>query len=94
VRDELSEFRKAGVQPLGVNPASVDAHARYVAKMQFGFPLLSDANRRIAAAYGALKPDGRLIQRTVYGIGRDGRIAFAARGMPSPGDVLAALETS
>lgn len=92
MRDELSEFEKAGVQPLGVNPASVDAHARYAAKMHFNFPLLSDPQRAMAAAYGALKPDGRLIQRTVYAIGRDGRIAFAARGTPAPGDVLAALE--
>jgi len=92
VRDELSKFQKAGIQPLGVNPASVDAHARYAAKMHFNFPLLSDPQRMIAAAYGALKPDGRLIQRTVYGIGRDGRIVFAARGAPAPGDVLAALE--
>ena len=92
MRDELSKFEKAGVQPLGVNPASVDSHARYVAKMRFNFPLLSDPQRDIAAAYGALKPDGRLIQRTVYAIGRDGRIAFAARGAPALGDVLAALE--
>jgi len=92
VRDELSRFEAAGVQPLGVNPASVDAHARYAAKMHFNFPLLSDPRREIAAAYGALKPDGRLMQRTVYVIGRDGRIAFAARGAPAPGDVLAALE--
>ena len=92
MRDELKAFQQAGVQPLGVNPASVDAHARYAAKMQFNFPLLSDPTRAIAAAYHALKPDGRLIQRTVYGIGRDGRIAFAARGSPAPRDVLAALE--
>lgn len=88
----MSEFRKAGVQPLGVNPASTDSHARYAAKMAFGFPLLSDRDRSIAAAYHALKPDGRLILRTVYAIGRDGRIAFAARGAPAPADVLAALE--
>ncbi len=92
MRDELNAFHKAGIQPLGVNPASVDAHARYAAKMMFNFPLLSDPTREIARAYGALKPDGRLIQRTVYGIGRDGRIAFAARGAPAPGDVIAALE--
>lgn len=91
MRDELKSFVQAGAQPLGVNPASVDAHARYAAKMQFGFPLLSDATRQIASAYGALKPDGRLIQRTVYGIGRDGRIAFAARGAPAVSDILRAL---
>jgi peroxiredoxin len=35
----MSEFKKAGVQPVGINPASVAAHAKYAAKMEFGFPL-------------------------------------------------------
>ena len=87
----MSEFRKAGVQPLGVNPASVAAHARYAAKMEFGFPLLSDADRSIAEAYHAVKEGGHGIQRTVYAVGRDGRIAFAARGAPAPADVIAAV---
>jgi peroxiredoxin len=51
---------------------------------------LSDADRAIARAYGALKPDGKGIQRTVYVVGRDGRIAFAARGAPPPAEVAAA----
>lgn len=87
----MKRFEKAGVQPVGVNPASVAAHARYAAKMQFGFPLLSDADRQIAISYRALKGDDRGIQRTVYGIGRDGKIAFAVRGAPDPADVIAAL---
>jgi peroxiredoxin Q/BCP len=91
VRDEIQRFQDAGVQPFGVNPAGVQAHARYAAKMQFGFPLLSDSDRAIAAAYGALKEDGKGIQRTVYGIARDGTIAFAARGAPPPDEVVAAL---
>ena len=93
MRDELTRFHQAGVQPLGVNPASVEAHVRYATKMGFGFPLLSDADRDVARSYGALKPDGRGIQRTVYAIGRDGRIAFAVRGAPAPASVLAALES-
>src|SRR6267378_4094146 len=60
------------MQPFGVNPASVDSHRGYVEKMQFNFPLLSDPERTIAAAYNALKEDGKGIQRTVYGIGRAG----------------------
>lgn len=87
----MSEFRKAGIQPLGVNPASVAAHAKYAAKMEFGFPLLSDADRSIAKAYHAVKLGGLGIQRTVYTIGRDGRVAFAARGSPAPADVIAAV---
>jgi peroxiredoxin len=66
---------------------------RYAGKMEFGFPLLSDPDREIARAYGALKPDGRGIQRTVYAIARDGRIAFGVRGAPAPADVIAAVES-
>jgi peroxiredoxin Q/BCP len=87
----MAEFRSAGIQPLGVNPADADSHAHYAEKFGFGFPLLSDPDRAIARAYGALKEDGRGIQRTVYGIGRDGRIRFAARGAPPPAELIAAL---
>jgi thioredoxin-dependent peroxiredoxin len=89
----MARFKRAGVQPLGVNPASVDSHDKYAAKFQFGFPLLSDPDRAIARAYAAVKEDGNGIQRTVYAIAADGTIAFAARGAPAPADVLAALET-
>ena len=80
------------MQPIGVNPASVDAHASYAAKMHFGFPLLSDGDRAIATAYGAIKEDGRGIQRTVYAIRRDGLVAYAVRGAPPPSEVIAALD--
>ena len=80
------------MQPLGVNPASVESHAKYAKRFGFGFPLLSDTGRAIARAYGALKEDGRAIQRTVCGIRRDGTVGFAARGAPPPAEVIAALQ--
>jgi len=86
----MAAFRNAGIQPLGVNPASVESHAKYAGKFAFGFPLLSDPDRVIAKAYHALKEDGRGIQRTVYLIGRDGKIRFGERGAPPPATVLAA----
>ncbi len=91
MRDELADFLAAGVQPLGVNPADAADHEQYAHKLSLGFPLLSDPERSIARAYGALKDDGRGIQRTVYGIRRDGTVAFAARGAPPPVEVIAAL---
>ena len=87
----MTKLEEAGVQAIGVNPASIDAHAAYAAKMHFGFPLLSDADRAIASAYGALKEDGRGVQRTVYAIRRDGLVAYAVRGAPPPAEVIAAL---
>ena len=91
MRDEIETFRKNNVQPLGVNPAGADSHASYARKLGLPFPLLSDAERGLAAAYHALKPDGRGIQRTVYGIRSNGTVAFAARGAPLPDDIVAAF---
>jgi peroxiredoxin Q/BCP len=91
VRDEIELFRQAGVQPLGVNPASAESHTKYATKLGLGFPLLSDPDRAIARAYHAVKDDGKGIQRTVYGIGRDGAIVFAARGAPPPAEIAAAF---
>lgn len=91
MRDEIESFEQLGVQPLGVNPASVARHTRYAEKMGFPFPLLSDPNRDIARAYGAVKPLLPAIQRSVVGIGRDGRVVYAVRGAPPVAEILAAF---
>jgi len=87
----MAKFKQAGIQPFGVNPASVDSHHSYAEKMRFNFPLLSDPERALARAYAALKDDGKGIQRTVYVIGRDGTVRFAQRGAPSVDDIVAAV---
>jgi len=35
VRDEIEQFRTKGVQPLGMNPATVESHEKYAAKFKF-----------------------------------------------------------
>jgi len=79
------------MQPLGVNPASVESHQGYVEKFKFNFPLLSDPDRAIARAYHALKDDGKGIQRTVYAIGKDGTVRFSQRGAPPVAAIVAAV---
>ena len=90
MRDEIAKFNSVKMQPLGVNPASVDSHKSYVEKLHFNFPLLSDPERTIAGAYHALKDDGKGIQRTVYVIGKDGTVRFAQRGTPAVDDIVRA----
>jgi peroxiredoxin Q/BCP len=91
-RDEMAKFERAGIRPFGVNHASIDSHRKYVEKMGFNFPLLSDPDRAIARAYHALKDDDRGIARTVYVVARDGTIRLAERGAPSVDAMVAALE--
>ena len=85
----MAKFQKAGIQPFGVNPAGVEAHASYVAKLRFNFPLLSDPDRAIARAYHALKDDDKGIQRSVYVVQRNGTVAFAQRGTPAVDQIVA-----
>jgi peroxiredoxin Q/BCP len=88
IRDHWGEYQKRGVAVLGVNPGSAASHAKFRKNRSLPFPLLVDEGKRVAELYGA---NGIVPRRTVYGIGRDGRIAFAERGKPTPAKVLAAL---
>ena len=88
----MTKFEKSRIQPFGVNPASVDAHKKYVDKMHFNFPLLSDPDRAIARAYHALKEDDHGIARTVYVVGKDGTVRFGQRGAPAVDDIVAATQ--
>ena len=87
-RDHWTAYTDAGVAVFGVNPQGAASHEKFAAKFAFPFPILVDRGGRIANAYRA---GGRLVRRSVYGIGPDGRIAFAQRGSPAPELVLAAL---
>ena len=87
-RDDWSEARKLGVEVFGVSPGSARSHGKFREKFHFPFPLLVDSGQKVAELYHA---NGIIVKRTVYGIGADGVIRFAQRGMPDPSEVLRAL---
>jgi peroxiredoxin Q/BCP len=91
VRDEIESYTSHHIRPFGVNPASAQSHAGYAEKLGLPFPLLSDPNMEISRAYGALKPDGRGIARSVCLIDRDGRILYSQAGAPGAELVIEAL---
>lgn len=88
----MALYTEKNTLPFGVNPAGIPSHQKYVDKFHFPFPLLSDPDREVTRAYGALKPDGKGVQRSVVLITRDGKVAFARRGAPGPDESLAALD--
>lgn len=88
-RDAKEALERANVKVFGINTDSADSHKRFAEKHQLSFPLLVDADKTIIRAYGV---KGMLfIQRTVYGIDKEGQIVFAERGKPSLDKVLAAF---
>ncbi len=87
----MAEFRAAEAVPVGVNGAEATSHLAFIEKFGFPFDLLVDDGLAVARAYGALKPDGTGIQRTVVAIDRDGRVVFRQPGAPPPAEILAAI---
>jgi thioredoxin-dependent peroxiredoxin len=91
VRDDLPLYARHSIRPFGVNPASAASHAGYVERLRLTFPLLSDPGLVMARAYGALRPGGVTIARSVVLIEQDGTIAYSQVGAPGVGIVLEAL---
>ncbi|MBW8772324.1 MAG: redoxin domain-containing protein [Gemmatimonadetes bacterium] len=91
MKEELAQFRAAGVTPFGVNPASVEEHREYAASLGLPFQLLSDPGLEVAKRWHAVSPLGDQVTRTVYLVDRTGTIRFSARGMPGAEITLVAL---
>ena len=52
VRDAQPDFKKAGVAVLGISPDDPKKQRKFDEKHGLGFPLLSDADHKVAEAYG------------------------------------------
>jgi peroxiredoxin len=91
VRDAIDELRAADVEPFGVNEADAESHQAFIDAFGFPFELLVDEGFGVARAYGAMKPEGSGIKRTVVVVGKDGRILFRREGAPAPSEILAAV---
>lgn len=52
-RDSLESLQAAGYQVVGISPDAPAKLAKFVAKEELSFPLLSDVDHAVAAAYGA-----------------------------------------
>jgi len=62
-----------------VLPVSLDdmeSHVGWAKDMRFPFELVSDAGGQIAGRYGSLVPGRPYANRTVFVIGKDGRIVY------------------
>jgi peroxiredoxin Q/BCP len=56
----------------------LDTNTRFAKEHEADFPILSDEDKKVAAAYGVLSARGRANRHTFY-IGPDGKILFIDR---------------
>jgi len=99
-RDDYSAYQQAGVVILGVSPDSPESHAKFKARHQLPFSLLSDVDHKVCEQYGVWGPKkfmGRSYEgvlRTTFVIGPDGHILKVFENVKPAGhskEVLQAL---
>lgn len=92
-RDSLHDFHAAGYTILGLSKDPVDKQRRFDDAHGFGYPVLSDPDRAVLAAYGAYGPKrsyGREtvgVIRSTFVIDETGRIVLAKYNVKATGHV-------
>ena len=96
-RDDLAKYDQTDTVILGVSADGVESHAKFTAKYQLPFTLLSDEGSKVAKAYGVYRKKtlyGRTcmgIERSTFVIDQNGKIAHICRNVKVDGhsaDVL------
>jgi peroxiredoxin Q/BCP len=73
-RDLGAEFGALGARRLGISADPVERQQRFTAKHGFDYPLLSDADRKVARTFGVKRPGPLPNQRATFVIGTDRRV--------------------
>ena len=101
-RDDYSLFMDQDIVVLGISPDTVHSQADFSEKYGFPYPLLADADHKVAQAYGVWKPKKVLffgiayVLRTTFLIDESGRISRVYAGVHPVGhsqEVFAALNS-
>lgn len=75
-RDEHAKLFGKGVVVLPVSADSIPSHVAWGSEMKLPFALVSDPSLSLAESYGSRMAGRPYANRTVFVIGKDGRIAY------------------
>ncbi len=96
-RDSLSALQAAGIDVVGISPDKPTKLAKFREKEALTFPLVSDPDKEVLAAYGAFgekKMYGKTtmgVIRSTFVIGPDGTILHALYNVRAKGHVARVL---
>jgi thioredoxin-dependent peroxiredoxin len=77
LRDLHSEIAAVGLRVVGISPQSPASHAKFKAKYQLPFVLLSDEQKTVVKMYGVNGPLGIGVRRATYLIDASRRVRDA-----------------
>jgi thioredoxin-dependent peroxiredoxin len=77
LRDLHTELQQAGLTVVGISPQSPASHAKFKAKYQLPFVLLSDQQKTVIKMYGVNGPLGIGVRRASYLIDASRRVRDA-----------------
>lgn len=75
-RDEYSKMFGSNTVVVPISVDSIASHASWASDMKFPFALASDADLSVSDQYGSHNPGRRFASRTVFVIGKDGKILW------------------
>ena len=75
-RDEYSNLFGDGVTVLPISADGMASHLAWSDEMHFPFALLSDTTQKVAAEYGSTIAGRKFDNRTVFVVGKDGKIRY------------------
>jgi peroxiredoxin len=84
-RDNIALYDGANAQVFGISVDSVYALAKYKEEQRLNFPLLSDFNKEVSAAYGSLYP---LFNYEMRGVSKRSAFVIDEAGLVKYAEVL------
>ena len=76
-RDDYKTLFGDGVVVLPISVDTIESHASWAKEMKFPFALVSDPTQEIAKRYASTMAGRKFDSRTVFVIGKDGKIQFS-----------------
>lgn len=76
-RDLRADFDRVGARAIGVSADSISRQSEFDERNSLGLPLLSDADRAVAAQFGVKRPGPLFNRRATFVIDTDRRVLAA-----------------
>ena len=75
-RDDYTTLFGDGVVALPVSIDTLESHTSWAKEAHFPFAMIADPKGELATKYGSFRPGAKYFNRTIFVIGKDGKISY------------------